>query len=99
MQSRCDSGEEYRTQYIEHSYIEPEAALAFQDPNSGLMTVYASAQNPFFTRRYIADILGIPLNKVRLVQAILGGSFGGKEEGVGLVSARAAYLSWITKNL
>ena len=88
---------EYRTQYIEHSYIEPEAALAFQDPNSGLMTVYASAQNPFFTRRYIADILGIPLNKVRLVQAILGGSFGGKEEGVGLVSARAAYLSWITK--
>ncbi|XCP86273.1 xanthine dehydrogenase family protein molybdopterin-binding subunit [Roseburia hominis] len=87
---------EYRTQYIEHSYIEPEAALAFPDPNSGLMTVYASAQNPFFTRRYVADIIGIPLNKVRMVQAVLGGSFGGKEEGVGLVAARAAYLSYIT---
>lgn len=87
---------EYRTQFIEHSYIEPEAALAFPDPNSGIMTVYASAQNPFFTRRYIADIIGIPLNKVRMVQAILGGSFGGKEEGVGLVAARTAYLSHIT---
>ncbi len=87
---------EYRTQYIEHSYIEPEAALAYPDPNNGLMTVYASAQNPFFTRRYIADILGVPLNKVHLVQAILGGSFGGKEEGAGLVAARAAYLSYIT---
>lgn len=88
---------EYRTQYIEHSYIEPEAALAFPDPNSGTMTVYASAQNPFFTRRYIADILGVPLNRVRMIQAILGGSFGGKEEGVGLVAARAAYLSHITQ--
>lgn len=87
---------EYRTQYIEHSYIEPEAALAFPDPNSGLMTVYASAQNPFFTRRYVSDILGIPLNKVRMVQAILGGSFGGKEEGIGLVAARAAYLAYVT---
>lgn len=88
---------EYRTQYIEHSYIEPEAALAFPDPNSGIMTVYASAQNPFFTRRYIADVIGCPLNKVRMVQAVLGGSFGGKEEGVGLVAARAAYLSHMTQ--
>lgn len=88
---------EYRTQYIEHSYIEPEAALAFPDPNSGIMTVYASAQNPFFTRRYISDVLGVPLNKVRMVQAVLGGSFGGKEEGVGLVAARAAYLSHLTQ--
>ncbi|MCD8249756.1 MAG: xanthine dehydrogenase family protein molybdopterin-binding subunit [Lachnospiraceae bacterium] len=87
---------EYQTQYIEHSYIEPEAALAYPDPNNGIMTVYASAQNPFFTRRYIADILDVPLNKVHLVQAILGGSFGGKEEGAGLVAARAAYLSYIT---
>lgn len=87
---------EYRTQYVEHSYIETEAVLAEPDPNSGVMTLYASAQNPFFTRRYVADILGVQLNKVRMVQATLGGSFGGKEEGVGLVTARAAYLAHLT---
>lgn len=87
---------EYRTQYIEHSYIEPEAVVAYRNPNDGIMTVHASAQNPFFTRRYVADVLGAPMNKVRIVQETLGGSFGGKEEGVGLVAARAAYLSQLT---
>lgn len=87
---------EYRTQYIEHSYIEPEAVLAYPNPNDGVMTVHASAQNPFFTRRYIADVLGVPLNKVRLIQEVLGGSFGGKEEGVGIMAGRAAFLSNMT---
>lgn len=87
---------EYRTQYVEHSYIEPEAVLAYENPSDGVMTVHASAQNPFFTRRYIADILGVKMNRVRLIQENLGGSFGGKEEGVGLVAGRAAYLSKLT---
>lgn len=87
---------EYRTQYIEHSYIEPEAVVAVHNPNDGIMTVHASAQNPFFTRRYVADILGVPMNQVRLVQEVLGGSFGGKEEGVGLAAGRAAYLAQLT---
>lgn len=82
----------YETQYVEHAYIEPEAAVAVENPSNGEMTVHASSQNPFFTRRYIADILQIPLNRVRLIQETLGGTFGGKEEGVGLLAARCAYL-------
>lgn len=88
---------EYRTQFVEHSYIEPEAVVAYSNPNDGVMTVHASSQNPFFTRRYVADALGVPMNRVRLVQEILGGTFGGKEEGVGLMAGRAAYLSQVTK--
>lgn len=87
---------EYRTQYVEHAYIEPEAVIAVQNPNDGEMTVYASAQNPFFTRRYIADALKTSINKVRVIQQTLGGSFGGKEEGVGLITGRAAYLCKLT---
>lgn len=87
---------EYTTQHQEHAYIEPEAAVAVQDPGAGQMTVYASAQNPFFTRRYVADVLGAPINEVRVVQMTLGGSFGGKEESIGLVAARAAYLCKVT---
>ena len=87
---------EYRTQYAEHAYIEPEAVLAYPNPADGVITLRASCQNPFFTRRYAADILGVPMNQVRLYQETLGGSFGGKEEGVGLVAARAAYLARLT---
>lgn len=83
---------DYTTQHQEHAYIEPEAVVAVQNPGDGEMTVYASAQNPFFTRRYVADVLGISLNDVRIFQQTLGGSFGGKEEGLGLIAARAAYL-------
>ncbi len=82
----------YETQYVEHAYIEPEAVVAVQDASGGEMTVHASAQNPFFTRRYVADILGMPMNHVRVIQETLGGSFGGKEEGVGVLAARAALL-------
>lgn len=87
---------EYSTQHAEHAYIEPESVVAIQNPTDGLMTVYASAQNPFFTRRYVADVLQVGLNRVRLIQQTLGGSFGGKEEGVGLIAGRAAYLCKIT---
>lgn len=87
---------EYRTQYVEHSYIEPEAVLAYENPGEGTMTVRSSSQNPFFTRRYVADILGVPMNRVRVFQETLGGSFGGKEEGVGLMAGRAAYLARLT---
>lgn len=83
---------EYTTQYAEHAYIEPEAVVAVENPTDGAITVHASAQNPFFTRHYIADILGLPMNKVRLIQENVGGTFGGKEEGLGLIAGRSAYL-------
>ena len=83
---------EYETQYIEHSYIEPEAVVCVQNPADGVMTVHSSSQNPFFTRRYVADILGVGMHDVRVFQETLGGSFGGKEEGVGMLAARCAYL-------
>lgn len=88
---------EYRTQSVEHAYIEPEAVVAFEDVNMGVMTVHASTQNPFSTRRYVADLLGASMNRVRIIQEHLGGSFGGKDECLGVVSARAAFLAKATK--
>ena len=81
---------EYTTQFVEHSYIEPEAVVAYENPNDGVMTVHASSQNPFFSRHYIADVLGVPMNQVRLIQEHVGGTFGGKEEGLGVCIGRAA---------
>ena len=87
---------EYETQFVEHAYIEPEAVVAYCDENSGIITVHASTQDPFFTRRFVSDILELPLNQVRVIQEAVGGTFGGKLECVGLMAARAAYLASIT---
>ncbi|MHB1404579.1 MAG: xanthine dehydrogenase family protein molybdopterin-binding subunit [Desulfitobacteriaceae bacterium] len=82
---------EYRTSHIEHAYIEPEAVLVTKDWDDSLI-VYGSTQNPFNTRRAVATATGYPLNKVRVVQQAVGGSFGGKEESMGLLAGRAAIL-------
>lgn len=88
---------EYETQFIEHSYIEPEAVVCIQNPTDGVMTVHSASQNPFFTRRYVADVLGVGMNEVRVFQETLGGTFGGKEEGAGMLAARCAYLCRLVK--
>ena len=87
---------EYKTGFVEHSYIETEACVVTRDPADGIITAHASAQNPFFTRRYLADAVQAPFNKCRVVQRMLGGSFGGKEELVGLTVGRAALLTMAT---
>lgn len=83
---------EYSTPFIEHCYIEPEAAVVVPDP-SGAVTVYGSIQNPYSPREVVAATLGLPLNKVRIVQAVLGGTFGGKQESMCLLSSRLALLA------
>lgn len=82
----------YHTQAVEHAYIEPEAVLVNPEPG-GCYRVYASCQYPFSVRRAVADSLGLPLARVAVIQPVLGGSFGGKEESIGLLAARCALLA------
>ncbi|HBN08805.1 MAG TPA: xanthine dehydrogenase [Cyanobacteria bacterium UBA8530] len=83
---------DYQTQFQEHAYLEPEAAVAVPQPDGGI-TVYGSMQHPFSTRRVVARVLGLPLAKVRVIQGELGGGFGGKDESSSIVCARAALLA------
>ncbi|MCL4550307.1 MAG: xanthine dehydrogenase family protein molybdopterin-binding subunit [Bacteroidetes bacterium] len=80
----------YSTQLIEHSYLEPEAVVAIPLETSLGVKVIGSIQNPFTTRRFVAQVLNSPLSKVRIQQAHLGGSFGGKDDIMCILSARAA---------
>ena len=84
---------EYRTNYVEHAYMEPESAVAVPGTGTTEMQVYASCVNPFFTRHWVADAIGVARSRVQIVQQMLGGSFGGKEELMGLVACRAAILA------
>ncbi len=80
----------YTTQRVEHAYIEPECITALPLEGSRGIRITGSIQNPFNTRRLVAAALGWPLNRVQIHQAELGGSFGGKDDTVGMMAARAA---------
>ena len=85
----------FRTPCIEHSYLEPEAVLAEPAEHGGVL-VTGSVQNLFSTRRSLAAALQLDLNRVEMVQATLGGSFGGKDEVMTSLCCRAALLALAT---
>lgn len=83
---------EFKTSFIEHAYMEPESCVACPEPD-GSVTIFGGMQHPFSTRRVVALALGFPLAKVRVIQTTLGGGFGGKDDTIAVVSARAAILA------
>ena len=85
----------FRTPCIEHSYLEPEAVLAEPAEHGGVM-ITGSVQNLLSSRRSVAAALGLDLNRVQIVQATLGGSFGGKDEVMTAMCCRAALLALAT---
>lgn len=84
---------EYNTQFVEHSYIEPEVVVAVPYEHNSLVTIYGSVQNPFSCRKAVASVLKVPLNQVRIFQNHMGGSFGGKDEVISSIAARATVLA------
>jgi CO/xanthine dehydrogenase Mo-binding subunit len=73
--------EVYETKMIHPQYLEPRIAAARVEPD-GRITVWANAQAPFPVRTDVARLLGVPLNKVRIIATELGGGFGGKASGI-----------------
>jgi len=59
----------------------------------GGVRITGSVQNLFSSRRSVAEVLKLDLNKVQIIQATLGGSFGGKDEVMTSMCCRAALLA------
>jgi selenium-dependent xanthine dehydrogenase len=70
--------ETFRTQIVEHAFLEPESALAV--PEDGSFRVYSQGQGIWEDRSQIASFLGLPEERVRVTQVATGGAFGGKED-------------------
>jgi len=67
---------EYETGFVEHAYIEPEAGFARRIADC--VEVQACTQAPYMDRHDVAKLLGIPLEKVRIIPTAVGGGFGAK---------------------
>ena len=68
---------EFATATVHQGYIEPHAAVAKVDAD-GQATVWCSTQGTFDVRSLSARVLGMPLSRIRVVPAEIGGGFGGK---------------------
>ena len=80
--------DEFRTGYQEHVYLEPQGMTAeFRDDT---MFVYGSMQCPFYAEGALTEALGWPAERIRVIQTVTGGAFGGKEEFPSLTACQAA---------
>ncbi len=83
----------WKTQRIEHLYLEPEAALAEPLPDSCLYLA-TQGQGIFDDRRQVASFLNMPQEQVFVELIPNGGAFGGKEDMS--IQAQTALLAQLT---
>ncbi len=83
----------WRTQRIEHLFLEPEAALAVP-LEDGRLHLYSQGQGIFDDRRQVAALLGEAEERVHVELVPNGGAFGGKEDMT--VQAQTALLARLT---
>ncbi len=70
-EERIDTG------WQEHVHLETNGAIVTMEGDSYVF--YASAQCPFYIRKSVAGLLGVPYEKIIVRQCTTGGAFGGKE--------------------
>ncbi|MFN4171463.1 MAG: xanthine dehydrogenase family protein molybdopterin-binding subunit [Pseudorhodobacter sp.] len=61
------------------TYMEPNICVADWD-GSNKLTFWTSTQSSFMVRGILAEVLGLPLNKVRVLVDHMGGGFGAKQD-------------------
>ncbi len=83
---------EYETGAQEHLYIENNGMIAAYAPDEGL-TIWGSMQCPFYVHKSLVALMGLPEEKVRIIQVETGGAFGGKEDYPSMIGAHAALLA------
>jgi len=67
----------YTTTWVEHAYLEPDAGISYLD-EEGRITVICPTQNVHYDQRDVSSFLGLPAEKVRIIQSATGGGFGGR---------------------
>ena len=71
--------EVFKTQRVEHAFLEPEATLAVPTEDGGLY-VYSGGQGVWDDRDQIASLLDVDRDKITVELVSNGGAFGGKED-------------------
>jgi CO/xanthine dehydrogenase Mo-binding subunit len=68
---------EFRTATVHQGYIEPHNTTVLWK-RDGSITVWVSTQGAFQIREQVAEVLQVPIGKVKVIPCEIGGGFGGK---------------------
>ena len=76
----CDVVVEHtlETQSVDHAFLDIEAGMAALEDD--VLVIHAAGQWVHEEARLVAMALGLPLEKVRIIQPPTGGAFGGRED-------------------
>ena len=85
--------EKFSTPWTEHAFLEPECAVAYPD-GDGVM-ILSTDQGAYDTQHETMGMLGLPPEKVKVRNCLVGGGFGGKEDVT--VQHHAALVAYLTK--
>ena len=83
----------FSTPWTEHAFLEPECAVAYPD-GDGVM-ILSTDQGAYDTQHETMGMLGLPAEKVKVRNCLVGGGFGGKEDVT--VQHHAALVAYLTK--
>lgn len=76
----------YHTSFQEHAALERETVLAYPG-DDGRLTVIGGTHEPHWQQAWIAAMLGLDADAVRVIAPPTGGSFGGKQDPWPLLAA------------
>jgi len=79
----------------EHFYLETQICSTVPTEEGGML-VFASTQHPSEVQKLVAQVIGVPLNKVMVDMRRMGGGFGGKETQAAQPACLAALVSKLT---
>ena len=78
----------------EHLYIETQGSYAYPMDN-GSIKIHSSTQGATLVQKMAAKVLGLPMHRVEVDVARLGGGFGGKEDQATPYACMAALASFL----
>jgi CO/xanthine dehydrogenase Mo-binding subunit len=82
----------YRCGHQEQLYIENNGIIA--ERVDGGIVVRGSMQCPYFVHHALERMFGLPGERIRVIQTVTGGGFGGKEDYPSVIAGHAALLAW-----
>ena len=83
---------EYRVPHQEQAYIENHGMAAWVE-DDGTIVAHGSLQCPYYVHKALVKVFALPPEKIRVINAVTGGAFGGKEDYPSLIAGHAALLA------
>ena len=83
----------YHCGHQEQLYLENNGMIGERTAEGGIV-VRGSMQCPYFVHHALQRMFALPAEKVRVIQTVTGGGFGGKEDYPSVIGGHAALLAW-----